>query len=75
MPMNTPKSIANAPRTEGGAWDAPRTEGGAWDAPPPVDTPAVAPHVPAPLTPERPDDGADDRTTAALGDLMPTPGD
>jgi hypothetical protein len=69
MPMNTPESIANAPRTEGGAWDAP---------PPvdtPVDTPAVAPHVPAPLTPERPDDGADDRTTAALGDLMPTPGD
>jgi len=65
MPMNTPESIANAPRTEEGAWDAP----------PPVDTPAVAPHVPAPLTPKRPDDGADDRTTAALGDLMPTPGD
>jgi len=69
MPMNTPKSIANSPRTEEGAWDAP----------PPVDTPAVAPAVappvPAPLTPERPDDGADDRTTAALGDLMPTPGD
>jgi len=65
MPMNTPESIANAPRTEEGAWDAP----------PPVDTPAVAPPVPAPLTPERPDDGADDRTTAALGDLMPTPGD
>ncbi len=63
--MNTPESIANSSRTEEGARDAA----------PPVDTSAVAPHVPAPLTPERPDNGADDRTTAALGDLMPNPGD
>ncbi len=63
--MDTPKRGANAPRTEDGARDEA----------PPLDEPAIPSHVPALHTPERPDDGADDRTTAALGDLMPTPGD
>ncbi len=64
--MDTPESSANAPRTEDGARD---------ETPPLRDEPVIPAHVPASHTPERPDDGADDRTTAALGDLMPTPGD
>ncbi len=65
--MDTPERRANAPQT---------TEDGARDgAAAPLDEPAIPTRVPAPHTPERPDDGADDRTTAALGDLMPTPGD
>jgi len=65
MPMDTPERSAPAPRTDDGARDEA----------PPVDERATPPHVPALHTPERPDDGADERTTAALGDLMPTPGD
>ncbi len=68
--MTTPESSARAPRTQ----DAAGNEA-AGNAAPPVDEPAVRPHVPAPHTPARPNDDADDRTTAALGDLMPTPGD
>ncbi len=63
--MDTPESRAPAPRMEEGARDEA----------PLVDEPATPSHIPALHTPERPDDGADERTTAALGDLMPTPGD
>ncbi len=63
--MDTPKRGAIAPRTEDGA---------RYQAPP-RDEPAVPAQVPALHTSERPHDGADEQTTAALGDLMPTPGE
>ncbi len=73
MDRDTPAGSADAPRAEQGT----RDEDGAPDEAPPRggDAAAIPAHVPALHTLERPDAGADDRTTAALGDLMPTPGD
>jgi len=68
MAQHTPESLANSPQ-----WDDEAER--ARDEDPAARATPTPPDAPPSTTTERPDTDEDDRTPAALGDLMPTPGE
>ncbi len=68
MTQNTPESLVNSPHWDDGVERARDEDPAARERPAPLGAPPST-------TTERPDTDEDDRTPAALGDLMPSPGE